>query len=179
MEQLLSTTADTPASFRDRILIDDSSWWGEAADPFDIRSLIEALWQQKSLQMTYAKSDGASEQRRVDPYGLVLKHTVWYLIAYCHKASAIRTFRCDRIAAVSLTERTYHIPHSFNLDSHWQQSVQRFRASKENSEEYLVTLEIPAAFAERFEDRVISWNGKKDGRLHRRAEHEQLQPGQS
>ena len=164
LEGLLQTTAASSESMKDRIIIDDESWWGEAADPFDIRRLMNALWNQQSLTIHYAKTDGIINKRTVNPYGLILKHTVWYLVAYCQSAGEIRTFRCDRLADIQVLETKYWIPGTFDLAKHWQQSVQNFKESTiQASQDYLVKVEIPAAFIDQLENQAITWNNKHEG----------------
>jgi predicted DNA-binding transcriptional regulator YafY len=60
-------------------------------------------------------------ERDVDPYGLVSKAGVWYLIARQHDGE-YRTFRAERIAnAGELTSYFTRDP-SFDLEAHWRAS---------------------------------------------------------
>lgn len=162
-DQLKKISSDSRPSMQDRILIDSDSWWGESEDPFEIRQLIDMLWSLTTIEISYAKSDGMSSVRQVNPYGLILKYTVWYMVGYCHQAEEVRTFRCDRITGISPTERHYQIPLTFDLKEHWEHSVQRFRTSKTVANDYLVRLEIPALYAEHFEQMDINWHAREEG----------------
>jgi proteasome accessory factor C len=59
----------------------------------------------------YASARSAQEsERRVRPLALHLWRDAWYLVAYCETAGEQRTFRVDRITAVSLTRDTFERP---------------------------------------------------------------------
>jgi predicted DNA-binding transcriptional regulator YafY len=57
----------------------------------------------------------------VEPWGLVDKDEVWYLVAGTERGQ--RTFRVDRIADASLTDEAYEPPADFDLESAWDQVV--------------------------------------------------------
>ncbi|SDH56029.1 HTH domain-containing protein [Sinosporangium album] len=50
---------------------------------------------------------GAATSRRVEPYGLVVSHGLWYLVAYDPDRSDWRTFRADRLADPRPTGRRF------------------------------------------------------------------------
>lgn len=68
-----------------------------------------------TLQMDYIKNYQLNVQtREIDPYGLVHWRAKWYLIAYCHLRSEIRSFRVDRIHSISRTDATFERPPGFS-----------------------------------------------------------------
>lgn len=54
--------------------------------------------------------------RRVDPYGLLLREGFWYVIGHDHGRGEVRTYRVDRIeGAVGVTAETFRRPEGFDV----------------------------------------------------------------
>jgi predicted DNA-binding transcriptional regulator YafY len=66
-----------------------------------------AVYECRSLEITYRSAEGIETSRVIDPYGLVLHANVYYVPGYCHLREAFRLFRLDRVRAIST------IPQSF------------------------------------------------------------------
>ncbi len=66
-------------------------------------ALRRAIVARKSVTLSYHGfwRDEVS-QRRVDPYGLVLRRGAWHLVAYCHTRRDIRVFLLERIRGLSV-----------------------------------------------------------------------------
>jgi len=82
---------------------DDATVSAEAGiDPVISAAVATAINMSSDLLITYASgtSDVVSE-RRVSPHQVVLADGRAYLEGYCHLAGALRTFRLDRVIAVS------------------------------------------------------------------------------
>ncbi|MFE1349369.1 WYL domain-containing protein, partial [Streptomyces sp. NPDC058757] len=60
--------------------------------------------------------------RRLAPYGLVLKAGRWYLVA----GPGPRTYRVDQILALTVTDEDAEIPAGFDLAAHWRASQRDF-----------------------------------------------------
>lgn len=68
-----------------------------------------------TLRMIYRKSPESPEQpRSIDPYGLVHWQEKWYIVAFCHLRSEIRSFRVDRIQAIEPTGHSFMRPEPFS-----------------------------------------------------------------
>lgn len=80
------------------------------------RSLIE----QKQLEIRYATSSRAGKvsERCIEPYHLMPYGRSWHLIAFDHKRKAILQFKVDRIQKAVLMDKTYIIPHDFDVDDY-------------------------------------------------------------
>jgi proteasome accessory factor C len=67
-------------------------------------ALAAAAAGNKVLAIAYQR-EGAAEpaSRRIEPLQLFADRGVWYVAAWCRKASAFRTFRIDRIRTAELT----------------------------------------------------------------------------
>ncbi|MBW5422536.1 WYL domain-containing protein [Streptomyces sp. BG9H] len=86
-----------------RILVDASRWMAGPRTSVDLEVLQDAVFADRRLRLRYRHS-GAAEPRTytVDPYGLVSKAGVWYLVADLRGAP--RLFRADRVRAATLTD---------------------------------------------------------------------------
>ncbi len=65
-------------------------------------------------------------ERRVQPYGLVLKAGRWYLVA--GGPSGIRTYRVDQIVELRCLDEEFTLPAGFGLAAHWKSYLAGFRA---------------------------------------------------
>jgi predicted DNA-binding transcriptional regulator YafY len=86
-----------------RILIDPSRWRSTAQPVTTLDVLQQAVFADRRIVLKYRRSSDQRIRRyAVDPYGLVDKASVWYLIAD-HKTEP-KMFRVDRIAAAEPTD---------------------------------------------------------------------------
>ncbi|MGG4443358.1 helix-turn-helix transcriptional regulator [Brevibacillus fortis] len=68
-----------------------------------------------TLSMEYQKAYQTTRQKRhIDPYGLVYWKGKWYIVAYCHLRSTIRSFRVDRVHEIQRTEASFQRPPEFS-----------------------------------------------------------------
>lgn len=116
----------------------DPAGWGELTRdrPDEVRHLQEAVVRQRRVRFTYK---GAP--REAEPWGLIDKDNVWYLIAGTDRGR--RTFRLDRIGELAATGETFERPDDFTLDEAWEQVV---GAMEERRSRTWATLLIPARF---------------------------------
>jgi len=129
---------------RQRIYVDTSSWSrSEEAIPF-LPTLQEAVWQERSLHLTYRRSDDTAVERLVDPLGLVVKGSVWYLVAAVE--GEMRTYRVSRVQNAKLADRPCVRPRAFNLATYWKQSSAQFMA---NLPRYQATVRVAPTLVSR------------------------------
>lgn len=76
-------------------------------DPTVLAALASGCRDSEILSFDYRDRNGEATARRVEPHNLVTHHGHWYLIAYDPNRADWRTFRADRIDAVSPTHRTF------------------------------------------------------------------------
>ena len=76
------------------------------------RSIISAsIARRVSVEMTYYSSSSDQETERiVTAYNFFCENDVEYFQGYCHRSKGMRTFRIDRIVALSLTQSLDVIP---------------------------------------------------------------------
>ncbi|WP_371496897.1 WYL domain-containing protein [Kitasatospora sp. NBC_00374] len=94
-----------PAAERtsERILVDPERWMRVGAAPVELGDLQRAVFADLRLELSYRHSGAAQPSGyTVDPYGLVSKAGVWYLVADLDGAP--RLFRADRVRAARVAE---------------------------------------------------------------------------
>ncbi|MER5275642.1 YafY family protein [Streptomyces sp. NPDC002809] len=86
-----------------RILVDPVRWMSGPRAAVDIADLHDAVFADRRLRLRYRHSGTrAARTYTVDPYGLVVKAGVWYLVA--DREGEPRLFRADRVRGAALTE---------------------------------------------------------------------------
>ncbi|ASA24834.1 helix-turn-helix transcriptional regulator [Paenibacillus donghaensis] len=82
-----------------------------------------ALLEEKKISFRYSKriaeADGNRQSvRTVAPYGLVLLHEAWVLIAWCELRQDIRHFRLSRMTELIELEAGFKLPADFHLEAY-------------------------------------------------------------
>ena len=104
------------------VVVDPARWGATDRErPELVQRLQTAVVRRRKVQLSYANRQGAASERLVDPWGLVDKDDVWYLIAGTPKGQ--RTFRVDRIVQATVTDLLAERPDGFELSQAWQQVV--------------------------------------------------------
>jgi predicted DNA-binding transcriptional regulator YafY len=102
--------------FRDRVLVDINPWVARRV-PAHLGSIQDAVWSDRCLALRYRRGDGVVVERTVEPYGLVAKNGVWYLLA--RGESGIRTYRVSRVEDAAITDTAFVRPPGFDLERAW------------------------------------------------------------
>ena len=99
----------------------DPTRWGERdrRQPEVVALLQAAVIRRRKVRLTYAGSARERTERLVDPWGLVDKDDIWYLLAGTERGQ--RTFRIDRIIAAEPTGQPAERPDDFALAAAWEQ----------------------------------------------------------
>ncbi|MFI7387112.1 helix-turn-helix transcriptional regulator [Streptomyces sp. NPDC049813] len=107
-----------------RILVESSRWMGPPPREVDMSALQDAVFADRRLRIRYRHS-GADAPRTytVDPYGLVCKAGVWYLVA--DRRRVPRLFRADRMHAVTPTDAPVQRRDGVELADVWATLKQR------------------------------------------------------
>jgi predicted DNA-binding transcriptional regulator YafY len=72
-----------------------------------LMQVSHAARQNERMRLRYQAANGSMTQREVDPYAIVHVLGLWFVVGYCHLRNALRTFRIDRIASLTLTGITF------------------------------------------------------------------------
>ncbi|WP_055493594.1 YafY family protein [Streptomyces sp. TP-A0356] len=84
-----------------RILVDATRWKGGPQPAVDLEVLQDAVFADRRLRLRYRHGgDTAPHTYTVDPYGLVSKAGVWYLVA--DRRGRPQLFRADRVRSATL-----------------------------------------------------------------------------
>ncbi|MEV6038019.1 WYL domain-containing protein [Nonomuraea sp. NPDC052116] len=119
---LPQTFRDDAEAAADAVVIDPTGWGERDPDrPELVRVLQSATVRRRKVRLGYEGRSGERTHRLVDPWGLVDKDDVWYLIAGTEAGQ--RTFRVDRIAEAEVTELTFERPEGFVLSEVWGKVV--------------------------------------------------------
>ncbi|MEV4684304.1 helix-turn-helix transcriptional regulator [Streptomyces kurssanovii] len=123
---LLPSLRNAPESAARRFHLDAPGWYQEPKTPELLPVLAEAVWDDRRVRAAYRRGDTEVE-RRLEPYGLVLKAGVWYL---CARADGtLRVYRIDRFSSVEADEERFERDEDFDLAAFWQERAAQFARS--------------------------------------------------
>lgn len=101
----------------------------QVGEGYEINEMIfnklqKAAFEKRKIVITYYSQTSSREEliRTVDPYGLICKNGIWYLIAFCNLRQEIRIFRPDRIKTINLLEEQFQIPSGFDFHDIFEHS---------------------------------------------------------
>ncbi|WP_433648876.1 helix-turn-helix transcriptional regulator [Micromonospora zamorensis] len=114
---------DAPARAGQRFHLDVPGWFRETAPPPWLTELARAVWRDRVVELRYRRGD-REVTRRVQPYGLVLKSGVWYLVG--RVGDDTRTYRVDRVTGVEVGEESFERDEGFDLAGHWREQAGSF-----------------------------------------------------
>jgi predicted DNA-binding transcriptional regulator YafY len=106
-----------------RATMTDPTRWGERdrGRPAAVDLLQTAVVRRKKVRFTYVDGTHRRSERLVDPWGLVDKDEIWYLVAGTDRGQ--RTFRVDRIHRAEPTDQRAERPDDFALAAAWRDVV--------------------------------------------------------
>jgi predicted DNA-binding transcriptional regulator YafY len=143
---MLKLMASLPAPFQQdaafvqaRLHLDPAAWFQPEEDVPFLPLVQTAVWQNKRLRLNYRRGDGQWVKRLIDPYGLVAKASVWYVVGGMF-GGKIQVYRVSRIMDAALTGSNFQRPESFDLSTYWQTWRVRFEAEQAR---VTVTLRVP------------------------------------
>jgi predicted DNA-binding transcriptional regulator YafY len=118
----LPSTFRAEATAAAAAMVVDPAGWGEPgrARPQPVDTLQTAIARRRKVRLLYGGRRGRTE-RLVDPWGLVDKDDLWYLVAGTDGGQ--RTFRVDRIVTAEATDLPADRPADFELAAAWDQVV--------------------------------------------------------
>ncbi|MDH6453051.1 putative DNA-binding transcriptional regulator YafY [Streptomyces sp. SAI-126] len=86
-----------------RVLVDATRWQGGPQPAVDLDVLQDAVFADRRLRLRYRHSgERTTRTYTVDPYGLVSKAGVWYLVA--DRRGLPRLFRADRVHSAAVLD---------------------------------------------------------------------------
>jgi predicted DNA-binding transcriptional regulator YafY len=106
-----------------RFHVDLAGWYRRASPASLLRAVADAVWSDRRIAIEYESWRGLVA-RELEPLGLVVKASEWYLVARPPGRTTARTYRIDQIRALT-TGETFTRP-GFDLATYWRRSTERF-----------------------------------------------------
>lgn len=112
------------------VVVDPARWGERVRSRSGVVDVLQgAVVGRRRVRFGYASRGKERAERLVEPWGLVDKDDVWYLVAGTPKGQ--RTFRVDRIADAVVTDEVFEPPADFELSTAWERvvsEVEEFRS---------------------------------------------------
>lgn len=118
--------AEKAAVLRERLYVDRTNWRGTRENLAMLPIVQDALLRDRKLNIQYWRAGHECVERTVDPLGLVVKGSAWYLVA--STPDGLRTYRVSRIETATALDIPADRPPGFDLAAHWRSSTQQFQA---------------------------------------------------
>ncbi len=110
---------------RDRFHLDVPAWYREAEDSPHLAAVAEAVLQDRYVELVYRRwAEPREVERRLAPYGLVLKSGAWYVVG--ESGGGVRTYRVSNILRLTPTADTFERPDDFDLAAQWRRHLAEF-----------------------------------------------------
>lgn len=109
---------------RQRILIDPVWWWRDAQPLPFWEQLQQAVYEDRCIRGVYEHQTGEVVKRVLNPYSLVAKSSVWYLVA--EHTGVLRTYRVVRFRQITLLTTHFQRREGFDLRTYWHEQLRHF-----------------------------------------------------
>jgi len=106
-----------------RFHLDPAGWFQPGYVHAHLKSVAECVWAERKISVRYESWTKVTD-RVLEPYGLVLKGGIWYVVA--RSGDDVRTFRLSGIQALIVLEETFSRPRDFDLAEYWAQATVQF-----------------------------------------------------
>jgi predicted DNA-binding transcriptional regulator YafY len=115
---LPDTSRDESERVHQRIFL-DSTWWNQTVGTLPyLQELYKAIWDDHPIRISYQFVGNFTFEQIVDPYGLVAKAGIWYLVYKYH--GRIRVLTVKELTDVSIISETFMRSSDFNLQLFWK-----------------------------------------------------------
>ncbi|WP_286259981.1 helix-turn-helix transcriptional regulator [Streptomyces graminofaciens] len=136
-----------------RILVDSARWNRGPQQPVDLETLQDAVFADRRLRLRYRHGgDKAPRTYTLDPYGLVSKAGVWYLVA--DRRAQPRLFRVDRVRSATLLDEPVRRRPGVELVDAWEALRRRVEERPGGID---VTVRVRRPFLDMFLRLQASW----------------------
>jgi predicted DNA-binding transcriptional regulator YafY len=109
---------ETLGQTRGQVHVDSRRWAGVPSPSTALVALRDAVWHDRCVAIGYTDRSGAVTRRTLEPFGLVTKAGIWYLVA--RDRGTMKTFRVQRVSRVRVLERHFTRPGNFDLGEYWK-----------------------------------------------------------
>ena len=106
-----------------RFHLDPAGWFQPGYVHAHLKAVADAVWAERRLSVRYESWTKVSD-RVLEPYGLVLKGGIWYVVA--RSGENVRTFRLANIQALIALDEKFERPKTFDLPAYWAEAKDQF-----------------------------------------------------
>ncbi|KMS76778.1 transcriptional regulator [Streptomyces viridochromogenes] len=100
-----------------RFHLDAPGWYAGADETPHLPAVADAVWHSRVLRVLYRRwREPTDVERRLEPYGLVLKAGRWYVVS----GPGPRTYRVDQILQLAPADEEFTRPRDFDLAAYWR-----------------------------------------------------------
>ncbi|EST18505.1 helix-turn-helix transcriptional regulator [Streptomyces roseochromogenus] len=129
----LKLEAALPVALQDQVRrirecfhLDAPGWYRQADEVPHLPAVAAAVWERRAIRVRYRRWHTPQVvERRLEPYGIVLKAGRWYTVA--RAGDDLRTYRIGQILGLELLEEVFDPPARFDLARHWQAHTARLQ----------------------------------------------------
>ncbi|MEV6108919.1 WYL domain-containing protein [Streptomyces sp. NPDC051940] len=112
---------------RERFLLDAPGWYRDADEVPFLPAVAAAVWERRAVRVRYRRWYAPEVvERRLEPYGVVLKAGRWYAVA--ETGSGIRTYRIGQILSLEPLADPFTPPPGFSLGGYWAEHTADLQA---------------------------------------------------
>lgn len=98
----------------------DSTWWYYSRETLPQLSLLqEAVCHDSTILLSYLNEHDNACQRLLNPYGLVSKAGIWFLVAVQAQSGEQHILRVSRIQSIEYSGASFTRSHDFDLAATW------------------------------------------------------------
>lgn len=122
---LLKLFAALPASptvtvdhIRQRLMVDSAWWWHDTERSPYWADIQRAVYEDWMIEAAYEVQDGVRLVRILEPYSLIHKAGVWYVVG--RREGDFKTYDASRFQAVEVLDQRFTRDPSFDLPTYWQ-----------------------------------------------------------
>ncbi|MBE1586269.1 helix-turn-helix transcriptional regulator [Nonomuraea angiospora] len=127
---------DRAGRIQERFHLDAPTWYRDQEPVTYLPAVADAVWNERRIQVRYRRWKAPQEvERRLDPYGLVVKAGRWYLVA--RAGEDVRTYRVSQILDLHPLPESFTRPDGFDLAAYWQGYLAEFEARLRRGEAVL------------------------------------------
>jgi predicted DNA-binding transcriptional regulator YafY len=118
---------DRAGRIQERFHLDAPTWYRDPEPVTFLPAVADAVWNERRIQVRYRRWKAPQEvERRLDPYGLVIKAGRWYLVA--RAGEDVRTYRVSQILDLHQLPEGFARSAGFDLMAYWQAYLAEFEA---------------------------------------------------
>lgn len=112
---------------RERFHLDAPGWYREEDEAPYLPAVASAVWERRAVRVRYRRWYAPETvERRLEPYGIVLKAGRWYAVAHAGGGS-LRTYRISQILDLQVSDDEFTPPAGFDLAAYWREHTARLQ----------------------------------------------------